>query len=219
MPMHRCTGECGADKPKESYTTSQWAKGPTRRKCIPCTKAPPHVIGDDICARSMCHQQRMKSHLSLCSRCAPGAECQQMCGPDPDEHTRKCESLHVMRTIKRQINTIIGHIQADLPMFGDEEDYEEYIEAVNRMTRLTEVGGEPTEVGGEPGGGDHGATHQERTGTQEALYIEPPPCRGCVTGVCTRLSSLAMARRGVMLCEFCAPAPCGCCFCQSCECE
>jgi hypothetical protein len=33
-----------------------------------------------------------------------------------------------MRTIKRQINSIIGHIQADLPMFGDEEDHEEYNE-------------------------------------------------------------------------------------------
>ena len=233
--LFRCTGGCGTEKPKESYTTSQWAKGATHRRCMVCTKAAPHVLGDEVCARPMCHRPRLRSHLSLCAVCATGAECKQLCGPHPDMHTTKCRTLQTLRTMKHEINSLIGHVSADLPLFGDDEDREEYQEAVRQMAELVKVdprdqgngergeptAHEPTAGGGgsrKPGEGRHQDVMKQ---LQEGVWAmpDPPPCRGCVTKVCTRLSTPSMARQGVMLCEFCGPAPCGCCDCQNCSCD
>ena len=41
--LYVCAGKCGKDLSKEEFTSSQWAKGATHRKCIHCTGGAPRV--------------------------------------------------------------------------------------------------------------------------------------------------------------------------------
>jgi len=234
--LYVCAGKCGKDLSKEEFTSSQWAKGATHRKCIHCTGGAPRVAGEPDCARPMCYRERLPSHPTLCAACAANAECEATCGEHAGPHSPKCKSIQILRTMKQQLNRLIGHAQADLALFTSAEDYHKFEDDLGMMCHITgswcstRLAGPYVlrSMAGEqlmrrfP---DYGLGVEPLPDHVDPRWYDehapdPPPCE-CVAGVCKSLSTPSLAKGGMMLCEFCGPnpLPCGCCDCQNCVCS
>ena len=200
--LHVCSGQ------KDDYSTTQWGKPVSQRRCKKCVGNPPAVPGDPHCAVGHCTRNRQAHHPRYCSAHAAHEECAENC--TEHEHTEKCKQLKLMKTIKGSLNTVIGRATMDLPLTQTSATRSELV--ANLQALLDIVQKEAPQK--------HATARRSMAGkqttsnaTNDFVLLYTPPCQ-CPAKTCRRQAEPAPVLSGYHYCEWCGPTPCSCaCIC------
>ena len=209
---HVCSGL------REDYSTSQWAKKSSQRRCKTCVGNPPDVGGDTYCAVEHCPRKRQSHHPLYCAPHAANTECAENCGAGDDAHTHKCLTLTLLKTLKRQLNTAIGRVASDLSMFQTSTTANEITANLkNLLNEVQTTTPQVTDIAQSTEDAESSGPTQRRQQPPPPHWAEVErrvrmaqatiPCH-CPAEQCSNDAELLPALGGHPYCQYCGPCTC-----------